>query len=145
MGRWVKNLKGVAFDGEDVLDEINCEVLRHKVEFENYTKKKKMEHRRKSMNASLVSEASFIGLVDKKKHKDATLQAIEDIESNSFFGKDEYIVGRKEEVSSIVVTLIISNSQESILVIVGMGGVGKITSNRLVYNEPDREKICRRP
>ncbi|KAH0998107.1 hypothetical protein GBA52_021971, partial [Prunus armeniaca] len=150
--QWVKNLKGVAFDGEDVLDEINCEVLRHKVELENHIKKKvliflsasdptlfrqKMELRMKSMNTSSVSEASFTGLVDKKKHKDATLQAIEDIESNSFFGKDEYIVGRKEEVSSIIATLIISNSRESILVIVGMGGVGKTISDGLVYNEPD--------
>ncbi|CAL2240936.1 unnamed protein product [Prunus armeniaca] len=96
-----------------------------------------MELRMKSMNTSSVSEASFTGLVDKKKHKDATLQAIEDIESNSFFGKDEYIVGRKEEVSSIIATLIISNSRESILVIVGMGGVGKTISDGLVYNEPD--------
>ncbi|KAL6289841.1 hypothetical protein ACE6H2_007351 [Prunus campanulata] len=103
-----------------------------------------MEHRMKSMKASLVSEASFIGLVDKKKHKDATLQAIEHIESNSFFGKNEYILGRKEEVSSIVATLIIPNSRESFLVIVGMGGVGKTTSDGLVYNEPDKEKICRR-
>ncbi|KAI5344922.1 hypothetical protein L3X38_012799 [Prunus dulcis] len=31
--QWVKNLKGVAFDGEDVLDETNCEVLRHKVDW----------------------------------------------------------------------------------------------------------------
>ena len=142
-----------------MLDEINCEILRHKVELENHIKKKvliflsasdptlfrqKMEHRMKSINAFLVSEASFIGLVDKKKHKDATFQAIGDIESNSFFGKDEYVVGGKEEVSSIVTTLIIANSRESILVmkIGGMGGVGKTILTRLVYNERDKEKIC---
>ncbi|RXH98081.1 hypothetical protein DVH24_010406 [Malus domestica] len=71
---WVQKLKDVANDADDVLEEINYEVLRHKHEIQNHLKRKvlnffslsnpvafrlKTEHKIKSINASLVDLASL--------------------------------------------------------------------------------------
>ncbi|BBG93396.1 NB-ARC domain-containing disease resistance protein, partial [Prunus dulcis] len=101
---WVTNLKRLAQDADDVLDEFNYELLRRKVEIRNHMKKKKI-------NASLVnlkSEAPIIGLVSKKT--DAAPQGIRGrIQTDSLPEKDGIIVGRKEVVSDLVTTLTNSN------------------------------------
>ncbi|XP_048420274.1 putative disease resistance protein RGA3 [Pyrus x bretschneideri] len=144
---WVKKLKGVAEDAEDVLDEFKYEVDRRKVEIQNHMKRKvlnffslsnplafrlQMAHKIQKINASLVDlerKASPLGLVS--RNTDATSQGIRwDRQTNAFFGKDEIPVGRKADVSKIVTTLTDSKyNQENLAVmaIVGMGGLGKTT------------------
>ncbi|CAB4293581.1 unnamed protein product [Prunus armeniaca] len=81
---WVTNLKRLAQDADDVLDEFNYELLRRKVEIRNHMKKKvlnffslsnpvafrlKIAHKIQKINASLVdlkSEAPVIGLVSRQ-------------------------------------------------------------------------------
>ncbi|XP_020410001.1 putative disease resistance protein RGA3 [Prunus persica] len=120
---WVRKLKDIADDADNVLDEINYEYLRSP-----------------NINASLVdlkSEASFIGLVSKKI--DATPQAIAgDRETNSFFDEDEIVVGRKEDLSKIIKILTNSNLDQenlSVMPIVGMAGLGKTTLAKSVFND----------
>ncbi|KAB2607212.1 disease resistance protein RGA4 [Pyrus ussuriensis x Pyrus communis] len=119
---WVKKLKDVAHDAEDVFDELEYEGYRRKVEIRNHMKKKvlnffsisnplafrlQMARKIQKINASLVdlrSEASTFGLVS--RNTDATSQGIRwDRQTNAFFGKDEIPVGRKADVSKIVTTL----------------------------------------
>ncbi|XP_034205748.1 putative disease resistance protein RGA3 [Prunus dulcis] len=152
---WVTNLKRLAQDADDVLDEFNYELLRRKVEIRNHMKKKvlnffslsnpvafrlKIAHKIQKINASLVnlkSEAPIIGLVSKKT--DAAPQGIRGrIQTDSLLEKDGIIVGREEVVSNIVTTLTNSNiNQENIAVmaIVGMAGLGKTTLAKSVYND----------
>ncbi|XP_021834805.1 putative disease resistance protein RGA4 isoform X2 [Prunus avium] len=152
---WVTNLKRLAQDADDVLDEFNYELLRRKVEIRNHMKKKvlnffsisnpvafrlKIAHKIQKINASLVdlkSEAPVIGLVSKKI--DAAPQGIRGrIQTDSFPEKDGIIVGREEVVSNIVTTLTNSNiNQENlaVMVIVGMAGLGKTTLAKSVYND----------
>ncbi|CAN6564392.1 unnamed protein product [Malus baccata var. baccata] len=151
---WVKKLKDVAHDANDVLEDINYEVLRRKAEIQNHMQKKvlyffslsnpilfrqKMAHKITSINASLAdlkSDAAYIGLVARRV--DQTPPGMGNRETVSSFGHDEKIIGREKIVSDIIATLIESKNQEknlSVKAIVGMGGLGKTTLAKSIFND----------
>ncbi|XP_068310480.1 putative disease resistance protein RGA3 [Pyrus communis] len=158
---WVKNLKDVAQDAEDVLDEFQYEVDRRKVEIQNHIKKKvlnffslsnplafrlQMAHKIQKINASLLDlerKASPLGLVS--KNKDATPRGNRwDRQTDAFIRRDEITVGREGVVSKIVTTLTDSKYDQenlSVMAIVGMGGLGKTTLAKSIYNEDSVQKF----
>ncbi|CAN6699358.1 unnamed protein product [Malus baccata var. baccata] len=151
---WVKKLKDVADDADEVLEDINYEVLRRKVEIQNHMKKKvlnffslsnpilfrqKMAHKFKNINASLAvlkSKASFIGLV--ARPVDHTPPPImRNRETDSRFGQYDKIIGREEIVSDIIKILISKNQEKnlSVMAVVGIGGLGKTTLAKSIFND----------
>ncbi|XP_061990388.1 putative disease resistance protein RGA3 [Rosa rugosa] len=153
---WVKKLKDIAHEADDVLDDFNYEVLRRKVELQNHMKRKvlnflsasnpllfrlKMAHKIKKINDSLVelkNEAAFINLVAKRRDSSPGGEQLDRDQTDPFFEKDEKVVGREDVVSKIVESLTNSNNPQdlSVMAIVGMAGLGKTTLAKSVYNEP---------
>ncbi|CAN6564481.1 unnamed protein product [Malus baccata var. baccata] len=151
---WVKQLKDVAYDADDVLEVINYEVLRRKVEIQNHMKKKvlnffspsnpilfrqKMAHKIKNINASLAglkSEAPSIGLA--VRTVDHTPPPImRNRETDSRFGQNDKIIGREKIVSDIIKILMSKNQEKnlSVMAVVGIGGLGKTTLAKSIFND----------
>ncbi|GKV49777.1 hypothetical protein SLEP1_g56509 [Rubroshorea leprosula] len=154
---WLENLRDVAREAEDVVDEVVYERLKQEVWIQKQMKKKvclfftfsnpfifrlKMANKIKNLIASIVEideEASQFGL--QSRH------AIPAPRSNPqmvdrLSGYCPRVIGRENDVSKIVDLLIDPNNEESLSVIsvVGMGGLGKTTLAKSVQNH---EKIVR--
>ncbi|KAM4105757.1 hypothetical protein ACB094_04G016600 [Castanea mollissima] len=149
--RWLQRLQDVAYDADDVMDELAYEILRRKVEIRNQMKRKvcfffsfsnpiafriKMANKVNTISESLKKineEANGFGLT-RAKLVSANPEIISNRETDSFVDHSE-IVGRGDHVLEIVDLLLsASNQQLSVIPIVGMAGLGKTTIAKLVYN-----------
>ncbi|GLU17205.1 hypothetical protein SLE2022_335940 [Rubroshorea leprosula] len=154
---WLENLRDVAREAEDVLDEVVYERLKQEVQIQKQMKKKvclfftfsnpfifrlKMANKIKNLIASIVEinkEATQFGL----QSRHATYEPRSNPQTAySSPGYCPRVIGREGDVSKIVDLLIDPSNKESLSVIsvVGMGGLGKTT---LVKSVQNHEKIVR--
>jgi hypothetical protein len=67
-----------------------------------------------------------------------------DARETSTYVLEELIVGREEEKKEIITSLLEGSSKKiSILPIHGIGGIGKTTLSRLIYNDPMFKSYCK--
>ncbi|XP_012829385.1 PREDICTED: putative disease resistance protein RGA3 [Erythranthe guttata] len=145
--RWLKKLEVVAFDADNVLDEINYQLLSKQIQTENKTKTKvrgfilrrirriKMARKIKDINQNLEEinlEANKYGL---EKTVVGEYAPITHLETDAF-NIDPIFLGREGDVSEIVkaMTTLPNDQVLSILPIFGMGGLGKTTVARNVLD-----------
>ncbi|XP_050935103.1 putative disease resistance protein RGA3 [Cucumis melo] len=149
---WVDDLRHLVYQADDLLDEIVYEHLRQK--FHTRKMKKVCDFFSPSSNAFIFrcnmakrmmtlvellekhyNEASPLGLVVNENAR-PEIDVISQYRETISELEDHKIVGRDVEVESIVKQVIdASNNQlTSILPIVGMGGLGKTTLAKLVFN-----------
>ncbi|GLU17198.1 hypothetical protein SLE2022_335890 [Rubroshorea leprosula] len=154
---WLENLRDVAREVEDVLDEVVYERLKQEVQIQKQMKKKvclfftfsnpfifrlKMANKIKNLIASIVEineEATQFGL----QSRHATYEPRSNPQTAySSPGYCPRVIGREGDVSKIVDLLIDSSNKEplSVISVVGMGGLGKTT---LVKSVQNHEKIVR--
>ena len=150
---WLQRLKDVAYDADDVLDELAYEILRRKVEIQNQMKRKvcfffsfsnpiafcfKMANKVKNIHESLKT------IIDEANKYDFTragpinayLEMIPNRERETYSSLDPSEVVEREDHTSEIVKLLLNtvNQQLSVIPIVGMAGLGKTTLAKLVYN-----------
>ncbi|XVF37625.1 hypothetical protein REPUB_Repub20aG0025600 [Reevesia pubescens] len=149
---WLQELRDVAYEVDDVLDDFAYQNLRMKVKIQNHISRKlcnfispsipvsyrlRMGNRMKNINVSLRNindQASQFGL--QKKVGEMVLVPRGNQETHSLIGDSSDVVGRGDDVLKIINLLINSNSQQtlSVVSIVGMAGLGKTTLAKVVCN-----------
>ncbi|XP_030949108.1 putative disease resistance protein RGA4 [Quercus lobata] len=149
---WLRKLKDVLHDADDLLDDFSTQVLRHKV-----MRKKKVRIFSSSSNRIAFSPKMGRQIKAIKKRLNAIAKDKEDFhfiqsfiepqvmsrdrETYSFVLEDE-VVGRENDKEVIIELLFDDNVVDniSIIPIVGIGGLGKTTLAQLVYNDQSVNK-----
>ncbi|KAG4156620.1 hypothetical protein ERO13_D02G008100v2 [Gossypium hirsutum] len=151
---WLKRLRDVAYEADEVLDEIAYEFLRKKVETGDQMLRKvrdlpstvTFQHNMANKVKDILTSLDDLN----KIAKDYGLQQLavdqrifipSNVETVSFLD-DSNIVGRKNDVSKVADMLVSPQDDRTVSVvpIVGMAGIGKTTLARLVYHDVDVER-----
>ncbi|XP_048138555.1 putative disease resistance protein RGA3 [Rhodamnia argentea] len=154
---WLDQLQDVLYDAEDVLDELECEALRKKV-ISRYGGIKEKVYRFLSLSNPLIFRVKISHKIKAIQERLSRISADKDqfdlfrSDDNSEahmplreitdpFVRKSNIVGRDSDKEMIIEMLLpsVDDKNISVIPIVGIGGLGKTTLAKVVYND-DRVK-----
>ncbi|XP_031264138.1 disease resistance protein RGA2-like [Pistacia vera] len=144
---WLGKLKDVFYDAEDVLDEFDFQASRRSqrgsstLKVSKYFSRSnpvKIRHKIKQIKERLDEIAddrrNFPFLLI-ESHVDVRHVIPKERETNSFFQASD-VIGREEDKENIITFLMQPGDDNvSVIPIVGIGGLGKTTLSKMVYND----------
>ncbi|KAG6499845.1 hypothetical protein ZIOFF_039640 [Zingiber officinale] len=141
---WLSELKDVAYDAEDVVEEYEYEVLRSKQLHENNSGAHEDELANKAAVIrkrfdEITKEWKLLKLPKKAgKRKRSPMLSDMNRETGSLVVESD-VLGREEEKDVLVKWLLSEDDTTgngvSVIAVIGMGGLGKTTLAQLVYND----------
>ncbi|KAL5230070.1 hypothetical protein ABZP36_028846 [Zizania latifolia] len=150
--RWMKDLKAVAYEADDVLDDFQYEALRREAQIgDSATRKVRgyfTPHNpllfRATMSRKLSNVLSKINGLIEEMNKFGPVQRTEPSQvtyrrTHSALDYSVDIMGRDDDKGVVVKLLMEQQNQHrlQVLPIVGMGGLGKTTLAKMIYNDPE--------
>ncbi|KAB1224965.1 putative disease resistance RPP13-like protein 1 [Morella rubra] len=165
--QWLDDLKDLAYDVDDILDEFNTEVLRSKSMGENLASTSKVRNLIPACCTGLTPSAVKMNIRLGPKIKEITdrfneiVKQKDDLNLRETVGgrrpnrererlqptsvmNEARICGREKDKENVVELLLAENSSAigvGVVSIVGMGGMGKTTLAQLVYNDEKLKDI----
>uniref|UniRef100_A0A0E0IFB6 Uncharacterized protein n=1 Tax=Oryza nivara TaxID=4536 RepID=A0A0E0IFB6_ORYNI len=148
--RWMKDLKAVAYEADDILDDFHYEALHREAQIGDSTTRKVLGYFtphspllfRVAMSKKLNSVLKKINELVEEMNKFSLVERTETPQlpyrqTHSALDESADILGRGDD-KEVVVRLLLDQRNEQklqILPIVGMGGLGKTTLAKMVYND----------
>ena len=145
---WVRRLKGVVYEADDLLDDYATQYIQKKGLAEQVSDffssenqvafRFKMSHKLKDINKILDEIIRDVPLINLIQRGIVVHEGVENNprETHSFVLATE-TVGRDENKEEVIGKLVSSKNEEklSVVAIVGLGGMGKTTLTQLVFND----------
>nr|KYP70549.1 Disease resistance protein RGA2 [Cajanus cajan] len=152
---WLRQIKRVFYDAEDLLDEFECETLRKQVVKAHGTTKDKVAHFFSNSNPLVIRYRMAQQIKDVSKRLDKVAadrhkfdlqiihvdrRVVHRREMTHSHVTDSDVIGREHEKGEIIQLLMEQNPNDdhkslSVIPIVGMGGLGKTTLAKFVFND----------
>ncbi|XP_022722341.1 putative disease resistance protein RGA3 [Durio zibethinus] len=149
---WLGQLKHVLYDVDDLLDDFSTEALRRKIMTGNEMVKKvriffsksnqlayslQMGHRVKAIRERLYKIAADRAKFHFTDRPIESLLELKERDQTHSFVPEEEIIGRDDDKKKFVKLLLQSELEEnvSIVPIIGIGGLGKTTLAKMVFND----------